>query len=130
MSGYISALISDGVLSTNMVWMDIEGPQSDYWFSSCSENQSWLSEAISTIDSMYKGCGLSSCVGIYTGESQWSPIMCNTSEFSSHSLWWAYYDYEASFSDFSPFGGWSVPSMKQYKGTTYICSTAIDEDYY
>ena len=128
MSDYISALISDGVLTTNMVWIDIEGSQ--YWSSSCSTNQSWLSEAISTIDSMYKGCGLSSCVGIYASESQWSPIMCNTSQFSNHQLWWAYYSGGASFSDFQSFGGWTKPNIKQYKGTTYICNTAIDEDYY
>jgi hypothetical protein len=128
MSDYISSLLADGVLNTNMVWMDIEG--TEYWSSSCSSNQSWLSDAINEINSLYKGCGLSSCVGIYTSESQWSPIMCNTFEFSRHQLWWAYHDYEASFSDFTPFGGWGEPNMKQYKGTTYICSTAIDEDYY
>ena len=108
--------------------MDIEGSQ--YWSSSCSSNQDWLSTAITTVNNLYKGCGLSTCVGIYASESQWSPIMCNTSEFAHYQLWWAYYDYEASFSDFSSFGGWTKPAMKQYKGTTYICGTAIDEDYY
>merc|ERR1711862_588806 len=48
-----------------------------------SSNQNWLKEAIDTINSLYKGCGLSTCVGIYASESQWSPIMCNTSEFTN-----------------------------------------------
>jgi len=37
--------------------------------------QSWLSAAVAAIDGMYKGCGLSTCVGIYSSASQWSPIM-------------------------------------------------------
>jgi hypothetical protein len=113
MSTYISSLKSDGVLNTNMIWMDIEGTQ--YWSSSCATNQKWLSDAIKKIDSMYTGCGMKSCVGIYTSSSQWSPIMCNTAEFSSHQLWYAHYDNKASFSDFSPFGGWTKPAMKQFK---------------
>ena len=127
-SSFVNQMLSSGVLNTNMVWMDIEGPQ--YWSSSCTSNQNWLAEAISTIDSLYKGCGLSSCVGIYASESQWSPIMCNTAQFSNHQLWYAHYDNSASFSDFVPFGGWSKPNIKQYQGTTYLCSTAIDKDYY
>merc|ERR1711879_1478 len=128
MTSYINALKSDGVLKKNMVWMDIEG--SEYWSSSCSSNQNWLKEAIDTINSLYKGCGLSTCVGIYASESQWSPIMCNTSEFSNYQLWWADYNGGATFSDFSPFGGWSKPNIKQYAGTTNKCNTQIDKDYY
>ena len=184
------------------VWMDIESTSS--WSSSCSDNQSWLSQAISQVESMYNGCGLSTCVGIYSSSSQWSPIMCDTTEFSNHQLWYAvsqdparsfcseliwvplnvlllrcgsttvcrtcffhfnycltqrnellldsvaYTDNNPSFSgkiekilihvcngcrligsaDFQPFGGWSKPAMKQYAGTTNICGTSIDKDYY
>ena len=96
MTTLINDLKNAGALTSNMVWMDIESTSS--WSSSCSDNQSWLSEAISTIDGLYKGCGLSTCVGIYTSSSQWSPIMCNTSEFSKYQLWYAHYDNNPSFS--------------------------------
>ena len=99
MTTLINDLKNAGVLTTNMIWMDIENTA--YWSSSCSDNQSWLSDAISTIQSMYSGCGLSTCVGIYSSSSQWSPIMCNTSEFSSHQLWYAHYDNNPSFSGLS-----------------------------
>ena len=128
MTTYVNDLLSERVLIANMIWMDIQG--SNNWFSSCSENQNWLAEAISTIGSLYKGCGLISCVGIFTSESQWAAIMCNTSQFSNHALWYANDDHEASFSDFTPFGGWSKPYCKQFKGPTNSCSTAINEDYY
>ena len=126
--GYITDLINDGVLQSNMVWFDIEGTQ--YWYSSCATNQNWLAEAIDTVNSLYKGCGLDSCVGIYASESQWSPIMCNTSQFANYPLWYAHYDNNPSFSDFTPFGGWTEPNIKQYEGTTSICSTQIDKDWY
>eukprot|EP00276_Gloeochaete_wittrockiana_P003275 CAMPEP_0184644944 /NCGR_PEP_ID=MMETSP0308-20130426/1533_1 /TAXON_ID=38269 /ORGANISM="Gloeochaete witrockiana, Strain SAG 46.84" /LENGTH=222 /DNA_ID=CAMNT_0027073693 /DNA_START=30 /DNA_END=698 /DNA_ORIENTATION=+ len=128
MTTLINQLKSAGALTKNMIWMDIEGSQ--YWSSSCSTNQQWLSQAISTIDGLYKGCGKSTCVGIYTSSSQWSPIMCGSSQFSKYQLWYAHYDNSASFSDFSSFGGWTKPAMKQYAGTTNICSTSIDKDYY
>merc|ERR1719197_1069303 len=126
MTTLVNDMKSSGVLSKNMIWMDIENTN----YRSSSSNQSWLSEAISTINGLYKGCGLSTCVGIYSSSSQWSPIMCNTSKFSNRQLWYAHYDGHASFSDFSPFGGWSKPNIKQYAGTTYTCGTAIDKDYY
>lgn len=67
--------------------------------------------------------------------------MCDNKSFANHDLWlpglcradicrYAHYDNVESFSDFSPFGGWSHPSIKQYKGTTGICGTSIDYDFY
>ena len=56
--------------------------------------------------------------------------MCNTSQFSKYQLWYAHYDNNPSFSDFKSFGGWTKPNIKQYAGTTNICSTSIDKDYY
>jgi len=128
MTTLINKLKSDGVLTNNMVWFDIEGSQ--YWSASCSTNQNWLASAISTVNGLYKGCGLSTCVGIYSSSSQWSPIMCGTTQFKSYQLWYAHYDNSPSFSDFSSFGGWTKPAIKQYAGTTSICSTSIDKDYY
>ena len=61
MQQLMNTMLSEGVLTNNMIWMDIEGTQ--YWSSSCSTNQQWLATAINTIQGMYKGCGLSSCVG-------------------------------------------------------------------
>lgn len=35
-----------------------------------------------------------------------------------------------SFSDFRPFGGWSRPSIKQYRGDITACGVGIDADWY
>jgi len=59
-----------------------------------------------------------------------NPIMCGTTRFSNLPLWYAHYDGSPSFSDFVPFGGWGRPVMKQYQGTTGVCGTSIDLDFY
>lgn len=69
-------------------------------------------------------------LGIYTSASQWNPIMGGNTDFKSYDLWYPHYDSKDSFSDFSPFGGWSKPAIKQYIGTTSICSASVDKNFY
>ena len=46
--------------------------------------------------------------------SQWQPIMGSSwTGGSSYPLWYAHYDNNPSFSDFTAFNGWSSPAMKQ-----------------
>jgi len=45
---------------------------------------------------------------------------CNT--LGSHPLWYAHYDDKASFADYTQFGGWTKPHMKQYQGDTTLWS--------
>ena len=37
-------------------------------------------------------------------------------------LWYAHYDNNPSFSDYTEFGCWSKPNIKQYAGDKYVCS--------
>lgn len=39
-----------------------------------------------------------------------------------------HYDGSPSFSDFTPFGGWSAPTIKQFKGDTTLCGKGVDEN--
>ena len=43
---------------------------------------------------------------------------------------YAHYDDNPSFSDFSPFGGWNKPSIKQYAGDKTECGVGVDLNYY
>ena len=43
---------------------------------------------------------------------------------------YAHYDQNPSFSDFSSFGGWYKPTIKQYEGDATVCNVDIDEDWY
>jgi hypothetical protein len=105
-----------------MLWFDIEGTQ--YWSSSATNNVNFLSAMVTEA----KNRGVS--IGIYSSASQWNPIMGGSTKFSSLPIWYAHYDGKASFSDWSNFGGWTKPAVKQYAGTTSICSASIDKNYY
>lgn len=128
MKDYVQRLTSSGLLTTNKIWMDVEA--ADYWFSSCDQNQNWLSEALLSINMAYKGCGEESCVGIKTSATKWSSVMCNTSEFSNYTLCYVNSDNTPTFTDFSPFGGWESPACKQYARNTNSCTIHIDKNYY
>ncbi len=105
-----------------MLWLDIEGP--DYWSTDPSKNVNFLQGMVD--EGKKRGVSL----GIYSSSSQWSPIMGGSTQFKSLPLWYAHYDNNPSFSDFKAFGGWTTPNIKQYAGTTSICSASVDKNYY
>ncbi|RYG64455.1 hypothetical protein EON64_13955 [archaeon] len=109
-------------VTVGMIWLDIEG--TDYWSTSTTSNVNFLTDMVNE----GKARGIS--MGIYTSNSQWSPIMGGSTKFSSYPLWYAHYDNVENFSDFKPFGGWSKPNVKQYAGTTAICSASVDKNVY
>jgi hypothetical protein len=43
---------------------------------------------------------------------------------------YAHYDNNPSFSDFTAFGGWKSPAMKQYIGDGTSCGVGVDYDWY
>jgi len=105
------------------VWLDIEG--TSYWSTSTANNQNFFNGLKSGCTSANVKCG------VYTSASQWNPIMGSSfTGGSSLPLWYAHYDNNPSFSDFSPFGGWTKPSMKQYAGDVTVCGADLDKDYY
>ncbi|KAL9646766.1 hypothetical protein ABK040_001188 [Willaertia magna] len=108
--------------SFGQVWLDIEAP--NLWSGNCNTNINFLRTMVQTIRN------LGYTPQIYSSASQWNPIMCGSTEFSNMQLWYAHYDGNPSFSDFTPFGGWSHPNIKQYQGTTNICGTQIDQNFY
>eukprot|EP01120_Amphizonella_sp_Union-15-10_P009698 TRINITY_DN3737_c1_g1_i1.p1 TRINITY_DN3737_c1_g1~~TRINITY_DN3737_c1_g1_i1.p1 ORF type:complete len:229 (+),score=39.59 TRINITY_DN3737_c1_g1_i1:31-687(+) len=105
-----------------MLWFDIEGPQ--YWTSSVTTNREFFTGLVDEAKSL----GVK--IGVYSSESQWIPIFGNWAGGASLPLWYAHYDDVPSFGDFSPFAGWSRPSIKQFAGTTSICGIGVDKDWY
>lgn len=109
-------------LRVGMLWIDVEGTQ--YWSSSTSNNVNFIQAMVNE----GKARGIS--LGMYTSNSQWSPITGGSTAFKSLPLWYPHYDNNPSYSDWVSFGGWTQPSIKQYCGTTSICSTGIDKNFY
>jgi len=106
-----------------MLWFDIEGPGT-YWGSNQNANADFFAGLVEEANALQVS------IGVYTSASQWVPIMGGYEGGRSYPLWYAHYDGSASFSDFSPFGGWTKPNIKQFEGTTAICSAGIDRDWY
>jgi GH25 family lysozyme M1 (1,4-beta-N-acetylmuramidase) len=105
------------------IWLDIEGSQ--YWTGSTSANQAWYKELKNSCATYGVSCG------VYSSASQWSAIFgsnsfCYGSELP---LWYAHYDNNPSFSDFSTFGCWTSPHAKQYAGDVTLCSAGVDKSY-
>ncbi len=133
----------DGLKSDNstlgvkvgMLWLDIEGTQVisfstvqfvpfhdccilclQYWSSSATNNINF----IVAMANQGKARGVS--LGVYTSKSQWTPITGSSTKMASYPLWYAHYDNVKSFSDFSAFGGWTKPNVKQYAGKLFYLS--------
>jgi hypothetical protein len=108
---------------TNKIWLDIEG--SSYWTGSTTSNRAWYQKLVDACTASGYSCG------VYSSASQWSAIMGSSSYCygSSLPLWYAHYDNLKSYSDYSTFGCWTKPSMKQYQGDVTLCSFGVDMDY-
>eukprot|EP01034_Spumella_vulgaris_P026849 gene26849-33493_t len=131
---YLSSHVSidglDGMKADNstlgvkvgMLWLDVEGTQ--YWSSSASANTNF----IVAMANQGKARGVS--IGVYTSKSQWTPITGSSTAMKSYPLWYAHYDNVQSFSDFSAFGGWTKPAIKQYAGDVSFCSAGWDKSWY
>jgi len=108
--------------SYGMIWLDIEIYQ---WSSDQGANQNFISNMIA------QGQNLTASLGIYTNLNNWSTIVgADWSGASSLPLWYAHYDGNQSFGDFTPFGGWNTPNIKQYQGDDTQCGYSIDDDWY
>ena len=113
-----------------MVWIDVEtnpSPGCSWSGHSGSSNCDYVNQIAAAIKKNGKN------VGIYASSYMWQTIMGSTGACTSanaHQLWYAHYDGSASFSDYKQIGGWSKPSIKQYKGDTTLCGAGVDLNYY
>jgi len=105
-----------------MIWIDVEGSQ--YWTADTAWNAAWFGKLLGALQDF------NATVGVYTSIRQWGPIMGNSTAGSVFPLWYARYDNKPDFSDFVPFGGWTVPSVKQFQGDQIICNASVDVNFY
>jgi GH25 family lysozyme M1 (1,4-beta-N-acetylmuramidase) len=113
-----SALSSAGV-SIGTIWLDVE----TYQWSDQNDNQLFIIGLLNSTDAT---------MGIYTNLNNWSNIVgqgWNYPSMQGLSLWYAHYDGDPAFDDFQPFGGWTSPAIKQYKGDDTQCGLSVDDNY-
>ena len=104
------------------VWLDIEGSQ--YWLGDSSSNRAWYQNLVDACKSNFN-------CGVYSSYYQWQGIMGSTDYAygSNLPLWYAHYDGDADFNDYTPFGNWAKPWAKQYEGDATLCSFGVDKNY-
>lgn len=116
-----------------MIWMDIEiNPSGGCgWGTNYASNCQYLEELLSA--AVAKGAS----PGVYSSEGEWESVMgsrsaCASSSVTKYPIWYAHYDGNPSFSDWSStkFGGWASPAIKQYRGDVTLCGCGIDENWY
>jgi len=107
-----------------MLWFDVE--QCDGCWGDVDSNAQYLLEAVQAAQSS----GLN--VGMYSSEGEWPQTVGSSTAFDSLPLWYAHYDGDPSFDDSwaYEFGGWTSPAIKQYAGTSTLCSTSVDSNWY
>jgi len=114
----------NGLGSTNygMIWLDIERLS---WSSDLASNRNFISALIAA------GKAKSKTIGVYTNYNNWAEIVgIDWNGAADLPLWYAHYDNSPSFSDFTPFGGWTKPAIKQYAGDVSFCSAGWDKSWY
>uniref|UniRef100_A0A914EBN9 Lysozyme n=1 Tax=Acrobeloides nanus TaxID=290746 RepID=A0A914EBN9_9BILA len=89
------------------IWLDVETFE---WTYITATNIQFITDMVNTIQNNgYK-------VGIYTTDTDWNIVFGAWTGASSFPLWWLNYDNQTNFNNFSPFGGWDAPTIKQYNG--------------
>ena len=118
-------LLANGVANFSTMWFDIETWE---WAppEQCSQNVEWFlplyNHALEKL-----GAGR---VGIYSLKSMWDDITCaDSTNFTSAKLWYARWDHQPSFANFTAFGSWTSPDSKQFTGNDFACDIHLDFDY-
>lgn len=121
----VSSLSSDSV-QYGMIWFDIEtNPSTGCGWSDPATNCAYMQNLVDAATA----AGVN--YGTYASEYMWSSIMgAGCTVGGDHPLWYAHYDNNPSFGDFTPFGGWSTPAMKQYQGDDTVCGFGVDDNFY
>lgn len=119
-----------GLGNFGQLWFDIEtNPSGGCGWSDAGTNCNFLQAMIS------QGQAMGVSMGVYASAYMWESIMggCTVGADNGLPIWYAHYDDSQSFGDFSGFGGWTTPSIKQYNDNSGIggnCGISADADWY
>jgi hypothetical protein len=102
------------------MWIGIEDNPSIgcQWDSNLTANCQFLSDMISTAHQS------AVIVGVYSSRYWWNSIVgssCTAGNDAVADLWYANWNGAKNFTDFTPFGGWTQPIMKQYSDSVDLC---------
>jgi len=112
--------LKNSKVNYGMIWFDIE-ECSGCW-SSSSDNVNYIAAGVN------EAVKLGAHAGIYSSVYEWGKVCGGSTAFKDYPIWYANWDDAQSFSDWSDFGGWTKPAMKQY--TDHGACIDVDSDWY
>ncbi|XP_062513430.1 probable GH family 25 lysozyme 2 [Corticium candelabrum] len=105
-----------------MIWIDVE--QKKYWSDNQAANRKFFTEMLQTAQ-RYKP------TGVYTSMNYWTQIMGFDFTGAAHvPLWYPHFETAPSFSDFTSFGGWARPNIKQFDADNNVCGAVVDVNWH
>ena len=112
--------LKDENVEIDRLWIDVGGR----WPNATQMNVAFLDSLIQPIESYRVKFGIS------TTRHRWRKALNNTTKFSVNiPLWYSHPDNTQSFDDFQTFGGWTEPSMKQYRVDVKECGVVFDRNF-
>jgi hypothetical protein len=119
-----------GASNFGTLWFDIEvNPSPGCGWADHMTNCNFLQSMIQA------GSSLGLTMGVYSSPYEWNIVMgnCTAGAEAGLPIWYAHYDDTKSFNDFTVFGGWHQPAMKQYNDADTVgakCGISADADWY
>ncbi|XGW13090.1 hypothetical protein V3C99_013602 [Haemonchus contortus] len=115
-------------IDLNSVWIQVTKPSN--WFPTPKANINFLNDIFirASLDGMQ--------VGVFTNKDDWTQIT-NGAKVNNAMLW--YWSVEGpgsanmtqpDFNDFTPFAGWTAPSVKQFVQSDTICGVTLNRNVY
>uniref|UniRef100_A0A8R1HKB6 Lysozyme n=1 Tax=Caenorhabditis japonica TaxID=281687 RepID=A0A8R1HKB6_CAEJA len=117
-------------ITIRAIWIQVTSPTN--WPSNANTNVNFINSILSRA----RQYGMT--VGIYTSYYDWNQITNGWSSVGSDVLLWYWNvlgggvngETPATFTDFRPFGCWSVPSVKQFAQVEQVCQITVNRDVY
>lgn len=101
------------------LWLDVEGAiDGATWWPDPDDNLRFIGEFVAAV------AAAGATAGIYCSTAGWTTIAGGRTDHGDLPLWWSSHGKE-----FTPFGGWSAPTMVQYAYDTAHCGIVYDSDY-
>ena len=112
--------MNDERLSIDRLWLVVEGQ----WTNQIDFNRKFLDELFVTARTY------SISLGILTNHFHWSNIINDHERYVTNvSLWYSNEDKKTSFDDYQSFGGWTRPTLKQYRIDVKECGVVFDKNF-
>lgn len=109
------------------LWIDLEDTEAAFARLPREERVRLVRDAVARARAL---AGPDLRLGIYSAYWWWEAYLGRDTRVAADlPLWVALYDGRRDLR-WTPFGGWRVPVMKQYTGTTSLCGHSVDLNYY